>query len=201
MFTTDANVFGSREWDRRNYRAPGIRPCAPCWTCCATRAGCGRVRAAADCHGSATSSPSCRAGRPPPWAAARSSRSSWTPASAGRTSRGCATPGRGKLLVKGILSVDDAERAAGLGCDGIVLSNHGGRQLDSCVAPLEVLPQVAAAVGDAPHPHHRQRLPPRYRRGQGAGTRRARDHARPRNALRPGRRRRGRRRRMPCRSW
>jgi (S)-mandelate dehydrogenase len=53
----------------------------------------------------------------------------------------------GKLLVKGILSPEDAERAAALGCDGIVLSNHGGRQLDSCVAPLEVLPQVAAAAG------------------------------------------------------
>jgi len=53
-----------------------------------------------------------------------------------------------KLLVKGILSVEDARRAADAGCDGIVLTNHGGRQLDYCVAPIEVLGQIAAAVGD-----------------------------------------------------
>jgi (S)-mandelate dehydrogenase len=46
-----------------------------------------------------------------------------------------------------VLSVPDAERAAALGCDGIVLTNHGGRQLDSCVAPIDVLPEIAAAVG------------------------------------------------------
>jgi len=55
---------------------------------------------------------------------------------------------RGRLLIKGVLSVADAERAAALGCDGIVLSNHGGRQLDYCVAPIEVLPQIARAVGE-----------------------------------------------------
>jgi (S)-mandelate dehydrogenase len=54
---------------------------------------------------------------------------------------------RGRLLIKGVLSVGDAERAAALGCDGIVLSNHGGRQLDYCVAPIEVLPQIVRAVG------------------------------------------------------
>jgi (S)-mandelate dehydrogenase len=46
-----------------------------------------------------------------------------------------------------VLDVRDAERAAALGCDGIVLSNHGGRQLDYCVAPIEVLPAIARAVG------------------------------------------------------
>src|SRR6185312_6202212 len=39
-------------------------------------------------------------------------------------------------------------RAADCGCDGIVLTNHGGRQLDYCVAPIEVLPAIAAAVGE-----------------------------------------------------
>jgi (S)-mandelate dehydrogenase len=53
----------------------------------------------------------------------------------------------GKLFLKGVLSVADAEHAAALGCDGIVLSNHGGRQLDSCIAPIEVLPEVVRAVG------------------------------------------------------
>jgi (S)-mandelate dehydrogenase len=54
----------------------------------------------------------------------------------------------GKLLIKGILSVDDARRAVDTGCDGIVLSNHGGRQLDYCVAPIEMVAEIAAAVGD-----------------------------------------------------
>jgi (S)-mandelate dehydrogenase len=53
----------------------------------------------------------------------------------------------GKLLVKGVLSVADAERAAALGCDGIVLTNHGGRQLDYCVSAIDVLPEIARAVG------------------------------------------------------
>ena len=54
----------------------------------------------------------------------------------------------GKLLIKGVLSVEDARRAADLGCDGIVLTNHGGRQLDYCVAPIEMLGEIAAAVGN-----------------------------------------------------
>lgn len=48
-----------------------------------------------------------------------------------------------KLLLKGVLRVDDAVRAAELGADGIVLSNHGGRQLDGAISGLEVLPEVA----------------------------------------------------------
>jgi (S)-mandelate dehydrogenase len=53
-----------------------------------------------------------------------------------------------KLIVKGILSVADAQRAAAHGCDGIVLTNHGGRQLDHCVSGMQVLPEIAAAVGE-----------------------------------------------------
>jgi L-lactate dehydrogenase (cytochrome)/(S)-mandelate dehydrogenase len=54
----------------------------------------------------------------------------------------------GKLVVKGIMHPDDALRCAALGCDGIIVSNHGGRQLDRSPAPIEVLPAIAAAVGD-----------------------------------------------------
>ena len=53
-----------------------------------------------------------------------------------------------KLIIKGILNGADAKRAAELGCDGIVVSNHGGRQLDSAVAPIEVLPEIVEAVGN-----------------------------------------------------
>ena len=54
----------------------------------------------------------------------------------------------GKLLLKGVERPDDAERAASIGCDGLVVSNHGGRQLDGAAPTLEALPAVAAAVGN-----------------------------------------------------
>jgi (S)-mandelate dehydrogenase len=54
----------------------------------------------------------------------------------------------GKLLVKGLVSPADAETAAAHGVDGIVLSNHGGRQLDGAIAPVDVLPEIVDAVGD-----------------------------------------------------
>jgi (S)-mandelate dehydrogenase len=50
------------------------------------------------------------------------------------------------LIIKGISGVEDAWLAAQHGADGIVLSNHGGRQLDGAVSPMEVLPAVAAAL-------------------------------------------------------
>jgi len=53
----------------------------------------------------------------------------------------------GRLLLKGVERPDDAERAAALGCDGVIVSNHGGRQLDGAAPTLEALPAVARAVG------------------------------------------------------
>jgi len=52
-----------------------------------------------------------------------------------------------KLALKGVERPDDAERAFALGCDCVVVSNHGGRQLDGAAATLDALPQVVAAVG------------------------------------------------------
>lgn len=54
---------------------------------------------------------------------------------------------RGPFLVKGLLSVDEARRVSDLGADGIVLSNHGGRNLDGAVSPVEVLPAISEAIG------------------------------------------------------
>jgi isopentenyl diphosphate isomerase/L-lactate dehydrogenase-like FMN-dependent dehydrogenase len=53
----------------------------------------------------------------------------------------------GKLVVKGVQTVDDAKRLAKLGVDGITLSNHGGRQLDRAPIPFHLLPQVVREVG------------------------------------------------------
>ena len=50
------------------------------------------------------------------------------------------------LIIKGVNSVADAKLAAQYGADGVVLSNHGGRQLDGAISPMEVLPEVVAAL-------------------------------------------------------
>jgi (S)-mandelate dehydrogenase len=147
VFTTDANVFGSREWDRRSYIAPG-KPTL-------------RARLDALLHPGWLRSVLIANGIPrfrnlegflPPGAASAVGGSTIIPKlfEATITWDDITWIRRfwpRKLLIKGVLSVADAERAAALGCDGIVLTNHGGRQLDSCVAPIDVLPEIAAAVG------------------------------------------------------
>jgi (S)-mandelate dehydrogenase len=146
VFTTDANVFGNREWDQRGYRRPGTPT---------LRAGLDTLR-----HPRWLWQVLLRRGMPrfrnleaflPP---------SLTPMGASTViprlfdATICwddiawiREHWRGKLLLKGVLSVADAERAAALGCDGLVISNHGGRQLDYCIAPIDVLAEIVAAVG------------------------------------------------------
>jgi len=54
----------------------------------------------------------------------------------------------GKLILKGILDVEDAKIAAQTGADALIVSNHGGRQLDGAMSSIEALPAIAEAVGD-----------------------------------------------------
>jgi (S)-mandelate dehydrogenase len=54
---------------------------------------------------------------------------------------------KGKLLLKGVLRADDAVRAVECGADGVVLSNHGGRQLDGAISGMDVLPEVVREIG------------------------------------------------------
>jgi L-lactate dehydrogenase (cytochrome)/(S)-mandelate dehydrogenase len=54
---------------------------------------------------------------------------------------------QGRFYVKGILAAEDADRAVAIGADGVVVSNHGGRQLDHAPATLDALPGIAAAIG------------------------------------------------------
>jgi (S)-mandelate dehydrogenase len=148
VLTIDANVFGFREWDRRNYLAPGrltLRNLLevarhPRWLYeVMAPGGFPRFENVADFL-------------PPE---ARSARAGvaylprlLVPDLAWQDVEWLRRAWPRKLLVKGILDPADARRAAELGCDGIVLSNHGGRQLDGCVSPMEVLPDVVAAVGE-----------------------------------------------------
>ncbi|NVO57123.1 alpha-hydroxy-acid oxidizing protein [Rhodobacteraceae bacterium B1Z28] len=54
----------------------------------------------------------------------------------------------GKVILKGILDAEDAKMAAKLGADAIIVSNHGGRQLDGALSSIRVLPEIMDAVGD-----------------------------------------------------
>jgi L-lactate dehydrogenase (cytochrome) len=56
----------------------------------------------------------------------------------------------GQLVLKGAIGADDARRAIAAGCDGLHLSNHGGRQLDRTIPPVDLLGEVRGAVGDEP---------------------------------------------------
>jgi L-lactate dehydrogenase (cytochrome) len=55
---------------------------------------------------------------------------------------------KGPLILKGVLDEGDAREAVATGADGIVVSNHGGRQLDAARSTISVLPRIADAVGD-----------------------------------------------------
>ena len=55
-----------------------------------------------------------------------------------------------RLVLKGILSPEDVQLARHLGIDAVIASNHGGRQLDCSIAPLEILPELVAEAGTMP---------------------------------------------------
>ena len=145
VFTTDANVFGFREWDRRNYRQPGNLTLRnlfdvarhPRWVWDVILPGVPRFENIADFM-----PPEARTARAGVAYLPRllSPQITWDDVAWLRTQW------RGKLLIKGVLNVQDAQRAVDLGCDGIVLTNHGGRQLDGCVSGMDVLPSIAEAV-------------------------------------------------------
>ena len=59
----------------------------------------------------------------------------------------------GKVILKGILDVEDAKMAAKLGADAIIVSNHGGRQLDGALSSIRALPAILDAVGDKVEVH------------------------------------------------
>src|SRR3546814_9450021 len=54
----------------------------------------------------------------------------------------------GPLIIKGVLDPEDAREAAAIGADGIIVSNHGGRQLDGVLSSARALPPIADVVGD-----------------------------------------------------
>jgi (S)-mandelate dehydrogenase len=147
VVTTDVPVLGAREWDQRNYRAPMKLSLTSALDVLGHPGWLRRVmipRGAPEFENLKELLPpgahSALAGvrfmgtqinSKLSWADMEHIRRRW----------------KGKLVLKGILCVEDARRAAEMGADGIVLSNHGGRQLDSCVSGVELLPAVSAELG------------------------------------------------------
>jgi (S)-mandelate dehydrogenase len=147
VVTTDSAIFGNREWDRRNYARPlklDLRNTIdvmlhPRWIFdVLVPHGVPRFANLGDMlppgQDSVQGAASAIAKELDPslnWADIRWLRDLWP----------------GKLIVKGVMCVEDAVTAAKSGADGIVLSNHGGRQLDGAISSMEILPEVAAAVG------------------------------------------------------
>jgi (S)-mandelate dehydrogenase len=148
VVTTDSAIFGNREWDRRNYRRPlelTLRNTIdvalhPRWLFdVMVPHGVPRFKNLGDLlppgQDSARGAASALARELDPslnWDDILWLRRLWPR----------------KLIIKGILTVEDALLAAETGADGIVLSNHGGRQLDGAISGMEILPDVVAAVGD-----------------------------------------------------
>jgi (S)-mandelate dehydrogenase len=150
VVTTDAPQLGAREWDQRNYRAPmklGVAALLdmlahPAWVWrVLLPGGVPRFENLAEFLPAGGQGQSALLG-------ARYLSTQLNPMFSWEDIARLRERWRGRLVLKGILSVDDARRAAELGADGIVLSNHGGRQLDSAVSGVELLPAVAAELGD-----------------------------------------------------
>ncbi len=145
MVTTDAATFGNREWDRRNYRR-GMDPtfrhkldmlCHPRWMLSVMARGIppfGNLLdfLPADQQTFARTAIWSREQVEPDlhWNHIRHLRKIW----------------KRPLIIKGIMSDHDADLAADAGADGIVISNHGGRQLDGTPSPMTVLPKIAGRL-------------------------------------------------------
>ena len=148
VLTTNAQIFGNREWSART-RATASRPSLPTlletlqhprWLASTLLAhGMPEFRNVVDFvpkgqRGFFETAFWIRAHQPTSlsWSTVAQIRQRW----------------KRPLLLKGILHLDDVRRAVDAGVDGVVLSTHGGRQLDGCVAGLDLLPAARAIVGD-----------------------------------------------------
>lgn len=148
VITADAPVLGAREWDQRNYRAPMKLSVASVLDVLLHPRWLAQVMFPKGAPTFENLVEFLPPGKYSALVGAKysfsqiNSRLSWQDVERIR--------GRwpGRLVVKGLLCVEDARRAVEAGADGIVLSNHGGRQLDGAVSGVELLPAVSAEVGD-----------------------------------------------------
>lgn len=148
MLTKDAQTYGDREWNRRNFTRPGRPTIAtlldaaphPRWLATTVLSrGMPRfeniIEFVPEAHRGFFESAFWVRGamdRGLDWDTVVEMRALWPH----------------KVLIKGVLNVDDVCRAAAAGADGVILSNHGGRQLDSTLSGLDVLGAARAAAGE-----------------------------------------------------
>ncbi len=148
VVTVDGPLSGNREWDQRSYAAPD-RPSAATlfeaawhprwWLRMLARRRLPNFENLVDLIG---------ATNPDIFAVSKWIGANQNPALCWRDLERIRARWPRRLVIKGLLRAEDALRAAGLGADAIVLSNHGGRQAEPAASPLETLPDVRAAVGD-----------------------------------------------------
>jgi (S)-mandelate dehydrogenase len=147
VVTTDVPVLGAREWDQRNYRAPMKLSLTSLLDVLGHPGWLRRVMMPRGAPRFENLKELLPPGADSALAGVRfmgtqiNSKLSWADMEHVRRRW------QGKLVLKGILCVEDARRAADMGADGIVLSNHGGRQIDACISGVEALPAVTAEVG------------------------------------------------------
>ncbi len=143
MVTTDSAIFGNREWDRRNYVRPlklDLRNqldvlCHPEWIWdVLVPNGVPRFKNLGDL---------LPPGRDTVKGAASALAAELDPTLSWQDIAWLRDIWKGKLIVKGMIHPEDANLALHYGVDGVVLSNHGGRQLDGSVSAMETLPDVA----------------------------------------------------------
>jgi (S)-mandelate dehydrogenase len=147
VVTADAPVLGAREWDQRNYRAPMKLSVASMLDVLLHPRWLRQVMLPSGPPTFENLAEFLPPGQHSALVGAKysfsqiNSRLSWHDVERLRSRW------PGKLVVKGLLCIEDARRSVEAGADGIVLSNHGGRQLDGAVSGVELLPAVAAELG------------------------------------------------------
>ncbi len=148
VITADAPVLGAREWDQRNYRAPMKLSAASMLDVLLHPRWISQVMLPSGAPSMENIAEFLPPGHQSALVGARYSFSQINPRLSWQDVERLRRRWNGKLVIKGLLCVEDARRALEAGADGIVLSNHGGRQLDTCVAGIELVPAVAAELGD-----------------------------------------------------
>jgi (S)-mandelate dehydrogenase len=148
VITADAPVLGSREWDQRNYRAPMKLSAASILDVLLHPRWLATVMLPSGAPKFENLEEFLPPGHHSALVGAKYSFSQINPRLSWQDIERIRRRWSGKLVVKGLLRADDAQRAVDAGADGIVLSNHGGRQLDGAASAMEILPTVASQFGE-----------------------------------------------------
>jgi (S)-mandelate dehydrogenase len=148
VITADAPVLGAREWDQRNYSAPMKLSLASKLDALRHPRWFSQIMLPSGPPAFENLTEFLPPGTLSALVGARYSFSQMNSKLSWRDVERIRGRWKGRLLVKGLSCVEDARRSLEAGADGVVLSNHGGRQLDSCVSGVELLPSVAAEFGD-----------------------------------------------------